>query len=232
VINRALLIPTIPKPRRLSSAFPYPLPWYLIPANIYLMIRLAVSTIFGPRLNSINKGRQELGIKGLLPMFEPFCERAKHHLCPALPELDLPFVISDIITGCGPILLPTAPVSASDPELAAWLQEGSVVLINLGTHSLIDSAVALEMATGVRALLSRHPDIRILWKLTVKGEGGDEYRQILDAELASGRVRIQHWLTADPVSILQSGQVVCSVHHGGANTFYEACRYNFLCPFS
>jgi hypothetical protein len=69
---------------------------------------------------------------------------------------------------------------------------------------------------------------RLLWKLMVEGEGGDEYRQILDAELASGHVRIQRWLTADPVSIFQSVQVVCSVHHGGANSFYEACRYDSL----
>jgi hypothetical protein len=164
------------------------------------MIRFTISTIFAPRLKRINKGRQELGIKGLLPMFEPFCERAKHHLCPALTELDFPFVISDIITGCGPILLPTAPVSASDPEVATWLQEGSVVLINLGTHSLTDSALVLEIATGVKALLSHHPEARVLWKLMVKGDGGDEYRQTLDAELAFGCVRIQHWLTADPVS--------------------------------
>ena len=37
-------------------------------------------------------------------------------------------------------------------------------------------------------------------------------------------VRITDWLIAEPISILKSGGIVCSVNHGGANSYFEAVR--------
>lgn len=42
------------------------------------------------------------------------------------------------------------------------------------------------------------------------------------AERSSGRIRIAEWLSVDPLAILETGLIACSVHHGGSNSFHEA----------
>ncbi|KAH7630574.1 hypothetical protein B0T09DRAFT_398181 [Sordaria sp. MPI-SDFR-AT-0083] len=44
---------------------------------------------------------------------------------------------------------------------------------------------------------------------------------ILGPDIESGTVRIVNWFQAEPTAILQSGDLVCAVHHGGANSFLE-----------
>lgn len=44
-------------------------------------------------------------------------------------------------------------------------------------------------------------------------------------ELASGRVRIEEWLPAQPIAILRSGNVICMIHHGRSNSYHEAIKY-------
>ena len=80
---------------------------------------------------------------------------------------------------------------------------------------------AVELAKGIRVVLGRHQDLQVLWKL--QSVVTDDLKAILGAELeGDGRVKVRSWLETDPVSLLQSGHVICSVHHGGANSFYEA----------
>lgn len=175
----------------------------------------------------MNQYRKENGLIGKLPSSEPY-RADRLQLCPALPELDFPLsYIPDNVVGCGPIVLPSVPVSKSDPELAKWLENGPpVVLINLGSHIVSDpNAAALEIAKGLRIVLDRFPSTRFLWKLKYKWTKSDKFYQILSTEIESGQVRIPDWLIADPVSILDNGKVICSVNHGGANSFYEACRF-------
>jgi hypothetical protein len=76
-----------------------------------------------------------------------------------------------------------------------------------------------ELAEGLRVVMERHPDIQVLWKLKANK---DETIVLLGKEIKEGKVRVETWLKTDPVAILQSGNVVCSVHHGGGNSFYEA----------
>jgi hypothetical protein len=89
--------------------------------------------------------------------------------------------------------------------------------------------------------LSRRPDIQVLWKIQKRysyeeikfqdyGAPDEAINEILAAELASDQVRIVNWLKADPVSILGSGHIICSVHHGGSNTYHEAIRYLIQSP--
>jgi len=47
---------------------------------------------------------------------------------------------------------------------------------------------------------------------------------LLAVELSSRQVRIVNWLKADPVSVLESSHIVCSVHLSGSNTYHEAIR--------
>lgn len=44
---------------------------------------------------------------------------------------------------------------------------------------------------------------------------------ILGPDIEAGTVRIVDWFQAEPAAILQSGDLVCAVHHGGANSFLE-----------
>ena len=205
------------------------MPWWQIPANIYLTIRLIAIAGFGEQIGKINQCRKENGILGQFPSTEPY-KPNRLHLCPALPEIDFPLAyIPDNVVGCGPIVLPAAPVSESDPSLASWLDEGPpTVLINLGSLIISDPIVAVEIAKGLRVVFDRFPNIRVLWKLKYEWTKSDKFYEILESEIESGQVRLPSWLVADPVSILASGKVVCSVHHGGANSYYEACRFVFL----
>ena len=206
--------------RRLSSGFPFPLPWYYIPGNVYLIVRLLVTVIFNPRVRDIASHRKSHGI----PKKQAFLKHVPY-LCPALPEIEFPYVIPSNVTCCGPILLAVKSVSESDMELANWLRKRPTLLLNLGSH-IVSSAVSVrELASGLRVVLDRFPHIQVLWKLKSGRHTNDSISEILARELTSGQIRVVKWLMVDPLAILQSGHVICSVHHGGANSFYEATAY-------
>ncbi|KAH6632190.1 hypothetical protein F5144DRAFT_593001 [Chaetomium tenue] len=56
------------------------------------------------------------------------------------------------------------------------------------------------------------PNAEALWK----------YPRVLGEEVRAGVVKVVDWLEAEPMAVLESGVVVCAVHHGGANSFLEA----------
>lgn len=214
---------------RICTGLPFPVPWYLIWANIYLTIRVVIARITNPLLKELTQYRQRCGIKGNIPsLFEGFGK--VQVLVPSTPETDLPLVVPSHIIGCGPMLRPCAPVAKTHPELESWLSQGPTVLVNLGSHILFDEAFATEFATGLRVLLDRRPDIQVLWKLKTQGEtrenlyAEDGGFQVIAKELASGRVRIEDWLPTEPIAILEGGHVICMVHHGGSNSYHEAIR--------
>lgn len=101
---------------------------------------------------------------------------------------------------------------------------------NLGTQFKITAAEALEFALALRDLLdAAGKSLQILWKLkrTTEGFSWDdgEWKAVRDAlrpEIDEDRVRIVPWVKADPCAVLQSGHIVCSVHHGGASSHHEA----------
>jgi hypothetical protein len=121
------------------------------------------------------------------------------------------------------------PVQSTDPELASWLTQGKTILISLGTFYEYTQNLALEFATGLRLLLSAHPKLQILWKLNPSGPPSSKaaisetVTSILGAQIASKQVRLTTWLGPQPIDVLMGGNVVLSVHHGGANSFFEAC---------
>ena len=208
---------------RVSSGFPFPLPWYYVLANIYLIFQAVVSLIVSSRVRMLASTRKEHGITATT---RGYVEKTLY-ITPALPEIDFPLIMPKNITACGPILLPEIPVSESDPELTAWLQKRPTVLVNLGSLAASDASSTRELAIGLRIVLEQCADLQVLWKLTSDRYSDECLGQILSRELNEGRVRIVNWLVADPLAILQSGHVVCSVHHGGANSYYEATAYVF-----
>ena len=203
------------------SGFPLPVPWYLVLANIYLYLRLIGVFLFAPRFRAMERCRKLAGLVGRYPVTQLW-KVDEEYLCPSLPELEAPFIfVPKNVTACGPIMVPVRVFAESDPGFAGWLQRRPTVLINLGSHTLSEGSDAVELAKGVRVMLGRHQDLQVLWKL--QSVLTDDLKAILGAEIeGDGRVMVRNWLETDPVSLLQSGHVICSVHHGGANSFYEA----------
>jgi hypothetical protein len=77
--------------------------------------------------------------------------------------------------------------------------------------------------------------VKVLWKIprgsSEGGEGngaawgpGSVVERVLGEEMKNGVVRVVEWVQAEPMAVLESGSVVCAVHHGGANSFLEAVR--------
>lgn len=143
-----------------------------------------------------------------------------------LKELDLPMTIPSNVHNCGPILTASPSLETTDPDLLEWLTKRPTVLVALGTHFEAYSETVKEQARGLQILMQKCPDIQVLWKLkreeSSEKAGNQSLDDIIGAELKNDRIRIYSWLKADPVSILASGHVICSVHHGGANSYFEA----------
>lgn len=149
------------------------------------------------------------------------------------PEIDFPFdVVPSHITGCGPIVMPsTTPLEESDPDLAKWLAQKPTIYVNRGTHATSDENEAVEMAKALAHLLKKADKagkkFQVLWKLRTRGgnSGASRVAAALGEDLIKNDVvRITEWIKPEPTSILESGHIVCSVHHGGANSYFEAVR--------
>jgi hypothetical protein len=227
--------------RRISSAFPYPVPWHLVPANVYLKTIMIWMLVTSPTVKTFLKYRKSQNLPGLPPAYDIW-QKNNHYLVPAIPETDFPCYIPPNVTGCGPILSPVPPVSKDDPGLQSWLGRNPTVLVNLGTHIRMNDSMAREFASGLKIVLDRKPDLQILWKLKTSGglamrsnpksgsgfQGAGIEKESLDAiseAISSDRVRIMEWMSVSPLAVLQTGRTVCSVHHGGSNSFHEALRY-------
>jgi 2-acylglycerol O-acyltransferase 1 len=134
------------------------------------------------------------------------------------------------VIGCGPILLPVRSVKEQDPELDQWLKRGPTVLLNLGTLFAVDAADAADMAMAIRCVMEHEPqqNLRVLWKLQRHPQDADdvydEAIRPLQGLIDEDRVRVTSWLNAEPLALLETGHIVCSIHHGGANSWFEAVR--------
>lgn len=131
--------------------------------------------------------------------------------------------IPENVTCAGPLILDAAPAEEQDPELAAWLSQRKTVMINLGTVMKNWSSIqAHTMSAAVRQALDKHPDVQVLWKMRNVAHRQSELKEHLASQIADGRVRVVSWLKPDVFSILNTGHVIASVHHGGSNSYHEA----------
>jgi hypothetical protein len=205
----------------MSSGHPYPVPWHLIPANIYLNIRFIYSVLNTPLLTEKKAFLKENGIAKPLDVFSIY-QKDYLWLTPSLPELEfpMPVVPSNVVT-CGPIFRSSAPAVDQDQELAAWLTQAPTVLINLG--STVDYSVnsARELLGAIKTLLE-NSKVQVLWKFNKRGEYSEDVFLEVSKEIKDGRLRVEKWLGIDPAAMMETGNIVVSVHHGGANCFFEA----------
>ncbi|KAF8555815.1 UDP-Glycosyltransferase/glycogen phosphorylase [Imleria badia] len=209
----------------LSSGFPFPPRWWQIPLNVYLNIRLIMQFMTSVNMKQITALRRSFGLDNT---FGAKRFPGVTYICPALTEIDFPLaVIPDEILLCGPIVMPFDPLEESDPALMKWLENGPTVMINLGSHVLSNEELAREMSRAFRILLDYHDKkggsrkIQVLWKAKPDGDIQKVIDEIIGKEIKEERIKVVAWLDAEPVSILQHPNVVCTVHHGGANSFYE-----------
>lgn len=77
------------------------------------------------------------------------------------------------------------------------------------------------MEKPVRVLLD-NSKVRVLWKFNKRHEFTDEFLDILNEEIRADRVRMSKRIKADPPALLETRDIVVSVHHGGVNCFHEA----------
>ncbi|KAK4120291.1 glycosyltransferase family 1 protein [Parathielavia appendiculata] len=230
-----------------GSALPYPVPWSLLPLNIYYGL-CAVWYHLTERDYHIAAAaiKRETGVS-LVTFDKVVMDRRRPErriLVASRPEIDFPLVVPPHIIPCGPIIRPVPAVSEIDPDLDAWLRGGPTVLVNLGSHMVMTEADAVEMAGALRALLNaassssssaaevdvKWRSLRVLWKLKKHTAAGGGYgfepvsalHDILGKELDDDRVRVVDWLACEPVALLETGNVVCAVSHGGANSVHEA----------
>ena len=76
------------------------------------------------------------------------------------------------------------------------------------------------MSVAIAELLSK-TDVQVLWKFNKLGEFLDNPLAPLKPYLDNERVKMSDWLIADLPSLLETGDTVASVYHGGSNCFHE-----------
>ncbi|OOQ81693.1 hypothetical protein PEBR_42778 [Penicillium brasilianum] len=205
-----------------GSGYPFPLPWKLIFNNIYLVFRVVMTLATGKsEPDELQDGKKPEG-RSPFPLVTAYSKDSLS-LTPAFKELDFPLHVPNNVISCGPILRQCPPLSTSDPELEAWLTKPTV-LISLGSHVRLSESIAVQMAMGVRTVIQKRPDLRVLWKLMYDWEGSDEFQKVLGSSIAAGSVKVVSWIQADIMSVLDTGQITTYVHHGGANSYFEACK--------
>ncbi|KAH8668683.1 hypothetical protein BX600DRAFT_496715 [Xylariales sp. PMI_506] len=165
-------------------------------------------------------------------------------------DLDYPFAaIPDYIKPLGLVVRPCDPIADTDEELHHWLSRGPTLYANLGTQLALTPTEALELALALKDTLDSadrvgygaDKKLQVLWKLMCKQEDPNEPRlerresnsiewegdwiqvwNCLQSYIEAERVRITPWIEPNPSSILQSGHIICSLHHGGANSWAES----------
>jgi hypothetical protein len=211
----------------MGSGYAFPVPLTKIPSNIYLWIKFIFGVIRMAGLTAKNAVLKSHGIPEPVSVFT-LHRPDMQWISASMPEASLPIsVIPPNVTFAGPIVLSSTPLNMQDPELASWLASGpGTLLVNLGSSVHYTEDRVLAMAAAVRAVLD-HTKYSVLWKFRPIGDYADPNNKLarglgLQPYIDSGRLRMVDWIGADPPALLESGHIVASVHHGGANCYSEA----------
>ncbi|KAI0517720.1 UDP-Glycosyltransferase/glycogen phosphorylase [Xylaria bambusicola] len=205
----------------LGSGFPYPVPWNKIPENILLNLKFISTMLWMPDIRDKQRYLESKGLKDPINFF------ALHRpdvpwLSQTMPEAAIPVdVIPQNVTCTGPITLSVGTVAEQDEELAEWLIRAPTVLVNLGSGFEFSEQNAIIMAEAITKILDSS-NVQVLWKIKKDSSYTDQFLEPLLPFADVGRVKVERWLAADPSSLLESGHVIASVHHGGSGCYHEA----------
>ena len=115
-------------------------------------------------ISELNKYRHAHGLPGWLPMKSAGI-RAAHVICPSVHEIDFPLVAPDWLGLYDPIVLDTAAIETSDPELYRWLNRGNTVIVCMGTHFHYSESQVKAVIGGFLGAIDRDSNTQFLWKL-------------------------------------------------------------------
>ena len=149
---------------------------------------------------------------------------ALHIISPGIPELDYPLSIPHNMGLYGSLVLDTMPVQVADPVLAGWLDRGETVMMCMGTHYHYTQSQVRAVINGFLSAVESNPRIQLFWKLS----GRDKFEGVIEELLTDPkdreRFRIVDWIDADLAAVMDHPNVIVSIHHGGANSYFEAAR--------
>ena len=198
----------------------FPLSWKNLFVNILTAIVFIWKMVMSREVAAFNKYRNAHGLPGRFNRLA-LITRAAHVICPAVRETELPMHIPGYLGLYGPIVLDTAPVEVSDPELNRWLDGKKTVLMCMGTHFHYTESQVKAVIRGFLAAVGRDSDTQLLWKLSDKKKFEKLIGEALKDPKDKERFKIVDWLDADPASILKHPNLIAWIHHGGANSYYE-----------
>lgn len=205
----------------MATGIAFPIPWKDVPKNIYQQAYSLIQILGSSAIRSKRSWLQEQGIKHAITASE-IDNPAVPWIAMSFPEAEFPLgYIPDNIHVAGPLVLDAAPAETQSPELAGWIKKAPTMLINLGSIVEYDEAMARVMLTAIIPVLEAE-NVQFLWKMKKRGQFGDEFLEPAKKYIGNGRLRLESWLSVDPTSLFKTGDIVASVHHGGANCFYEA----------
>jgi UDP:flavonoid glycosyltransferase YjiC (YdhE family) len=189
--------------------------------NVWLNFIAAFRPLAHPGIKELRNYRHSHGLPGKLPIRGLGVRRSVHTLFFGLPELEFPITLPPNIGLYGPVTLDSIPLS-KEGELSTWLDGGKTIMISLGSHFYYSEAQVRNAIRGFIAGTSS--TYQVFWKLHEKAK----FQRVLDEELGNervkGRFRIVDWIDEDPGEVLRHENIVAYVHHGGANSYYEAAR--------
>lgn len=205
----------------MGSGYPFPVPWSLIPANIYLNLqsfRCVLSTIgAGGRKAALkSKGIQKpLDVLGLYRPDVPWITQT-------LPGAHFPLDnIPSNVVSAGPINLADVGNERQEgSDLVAWVKRAPTMMIALGSHYKYTEQRARVMVDAIQQVLGQ-TDVQVLWKVVLPDAIDDSFLRSAEAS-SSGRFRTEKWLDVEPPSLLLIDTMVASVHHGGSGCFHDA----------
>lgn len=204
-----------------GTGYPYPVPWRLIPANIYVNFQLLYGMVYESRIAAKRVFLKEKGIKKPID-FAGLYTPAVPWLTQTLPGAHLPFArIPQNVKLTGPINL--AGLEEKSPEakeLLEWVQSPTM-MVCLGSGFRFHEDQARIMLEALHNVLIEEPGVQILWKLAKMETFEDQFLKNSVKE-SGGRLRIETWLEVEPPTLLQEGNIVLYVHHGGAGAFHDA----------
>ncbi|KAH8122953.1 hypothetical protein ACSS6W_000308 [Trichoderma asperelloides] len=217
----------------LFSGFSYPVPWHKVLLNAYYVKFTAKAFKKDPQRKDV---QSYLTAHAVLRTPMDLIRRRPENvkiLVASLPQLDFPLKVPAHVVCCGPIIRQPVSVWVSEPDLAGWLAEGRTIYVNMGSLVKMTEDQAVELAKALRIVINELDKqvekgrLQVLWKLRKYGAysvflPGCRIEQVLCQAFQQDRIRVKDWVQADPLAVLRSGSVVCSIHHGGANSYNEA----------
>lgn len=205
----------------MGSGLPFPIPWSLFLTNIYLNFRIIYSTVYVPAIVAKQKILKSKGLQkpaDYMGVYRPDVP----WLTQTLPGAHISVnIIPRNVTLTGPInLAGVEPAGSEGAEIYSWLERAPTLLISLGSAFTYSRKQAVAMAEAIKAVLGQ-TNVQVLWKMEIYDASDKDFLNELVKEQA-GRLRIEKWIEVQPPTLLQSGHIVASVHHGGAGCFHDA----------